>query len=158
MSDISWPTPFGYTIFCDDIRYEIDGKQSFIGIYASEMIFSIPFPATLPKLGLSVKYYEKFGESTEPVHLEIYLPGDSDDNPTVRSEFDYKQMRSMPQTKAEDGIDSRIGAVMNAVLSPVHFTQEGYIKVRARRGDDIIRLGSLKVVNRSIPPDTNSTT
>jgi len=42
------------TLFCDDIRYETEGKLSFIGVYSGGL-FVPAFPVTLPKLCLSVK-------------------------------------------------------------------------------------------------------
>ena len=45
---------FGLTIFCDDIRSEIDGKISLIGCYTGRMMIGGEFPVILPKLGLSI--------------------------------------------------------------------------------------------------------
>ena len=41
--------PFLSTTFCDDIRQEVGGKQSFIGVYNTVM-YVPTFPVTLPKL------------------------------------------------------------------------------------------------------------
>lgn len=43
-----------HTIFCDDIRHEINGKVSYIGVY-SESLLAPVFPITLPKLCISLK-------------------------------------------------------------------------------------------------------
>jgi hypothetical protein len=41
------------TIFCDDIRHELGGKLSYIGVYSGRLI--VPdFPVTLPKLCVAV--------------------------------------------------------------------------------------------------------
>ena len=41
------------TIFCDDIRHEVGGKFSYIGVYSGQM-FVPSFPITLPKLCLAM--------------------------------------------------------------------------------------------------------
>lgn len=40
---------FAYATYCDDVRYELNGKTSLIGVYADTM-FIPAFPAHLPKL------------------------------------------------------------------------------------------------------------
>jgi hypothetical protein len=156
MSEISWPTPYGYTIFCDDIRFEQENKITLVGIYAGEMIFSSPFPVMIPKLGLSVRYFEKPGESSEPVLMEVYFPGDNDDTPTMKAEIPYKEMRERSLTPIE-GMDTRLGTGMNTVISPVPLKQEGYIKVRIRRGSDVIRVGSLRITSRAKKTESSET-
>jgi hypothetical protein len=42
------------TIFCDDVRYEINGKVSYIGVYSAVLFVNV-FPAILPKLCLAIK-------------------------------------------------------------------------------------------------------
>lgn len=42
------------TLFCDDIRHEMGGKLSYIGVYSGGL-FVPSFPFTLPKLCLSVR-------------------------------------------------------------------------------------------------------
>ena len=39
-----------YCLFCDDIRREVGGKTSLIGIYHGDIIFNSPKPALYPKL------------------------------------------------------------------------------------------------------------
>jgi len=41
------------TVFCDDIRQEIGGKLSYIGVYSGNMLVPA-FPAVLPKLCLAL--------------------------------------------------------------------------------------------------------
>jgi hypothetical protein len=40
------------TLFCDDIRHEVGGKLSYIGVYSGGL-FVRAFPVTLPKLCLA---------------------------------------------------------------------------------------------------------
>lgn len=145
MTEIGWPTPYGYTIFCDDIRNEIDGKVTLVGIYAADMIFNVPLPVIVPKLGIVINYFERRGESVDPIRLEIYLPGDEVGKPTITSDIPREHFRNIPELNDPDAEDVRISAVFNMVLSPVNILKKGRIRVRAVRGEDIIKLGSLRI-------------
>ena len=145
------PTPYGYTLFCDDIRQEVSGQVTLVGVYGADLITSAPFPATLPKLGLRITYLEKPGESTEPVEIRIYLPGNADGEPAHRLPLpaDFRSMASAPHPSLSDPF--LIAAVLHAEISPLLLQQEGEIKVRIHRGDrGEIRLGALRVHTRQV--------
>src|SRR5262245_47170442 len=68
----------GYTIFCDDIRQEVAGKTSYIGVYQDSLITNAPFPMALPKFGISITIFDsplkskKFAE----IPFKVFLPGE----------------------------------------------------------------------------------
>jgi len=68
-------TPFGYTVFCDDIRNEIGGKTTLVGVYAGDLVLQSPLPASIPRLGVSLVYVERPGESDLPLSIRVYMPG-----------------------------------------------------------------------------------
>lgn len=56
--------PFGTTTFCDDIRQEVGGKLTFVGVYTEDMVVvTDELPAMLP---------------TFATHTRIMIPGDMD--------------------------------------------------------------------------------
>ena len=138
--------PFGLTIFCDDVRQEVGGKMSLIGVYGADIQFSVPFPLTVPKLSL-VAYYniDARDPNRDDVELVVLFPGDPEDGPTVRSVFPIAQMIEdviRPEWLEADGL-YRLSAVMT--FSPLMLKQPGEIRVRAMRSGDVIKLGSLVV-------------
>lgn len=44
------PDPYGMAFFCEDIRQEIEGKTSYMGIFGANITLRGERPATLPKL------------------------------------------------------------------------------------------------------------
>ncbi len=150
---IRWPSPYGYTLFCDDLRREEGGKITLVGLYGAEMIIFGSFPVGLPKLALVVTFVERPGESDEPLELVIYFPGDPDDAPTHR--FPIKPdildgfRKQSPEPDAEDPI---LTLRLDVLLSPALIKQEGHMKVRIIRGNTEIRMGALRV--RAQPPAT----
>lgn len=146
MKSIAQKSPFGDTIFCDDIRYEVGGKVSYIGTYRGSLIIYDPFPVTLPKFGFAIRYSERPGESEEDVTLGIYMPGDDDDAPSIKIELPIDELRSTPRDPKQ--MESEEDLILTAVfhmVTGINIKEEGRIKVRAYRGDLEVRLGTLFV-------------
>jgi len=151
MKIVSKETPSGETIFCDDIRMEVGNKTSYIGIYSGSINLDKPPPTQLAKFALAIYYSERPGESTDPVRLAIFLPGDTNDAPTVNAELPVEQMRSRPAPSMMEFDDPAITVMMHVVIAPLRINEEGLIKVRAYRGDLEIKLGAIHVLSK--PPE-----
>lgn len=144
MKEIDWPAPCGYTVFCDDIRQEEGGKSSYMGVYRGILFTNTDFPATFPKFGFGVVYTELASEPIPPLTLMIYLPGDADDAPTFSIDIpDIASTNLKPNRHASD--NPRYLMNMPIVAGPLTFNKAGKIKVRMKRGDEVVRLGSLTV-------------
>ena len=155
-------TPYGYTIFCDDVRQETGNKISHMGVYRGQLILNTPPPASLPKFLLVIYYFERPGESTEPVYLHVYLPGDAEDEPMFNQELPLDNARLKPPEPETPDSDPLIAVISQIMIAPLELKSEGRIRVRAYRGDLEVRLGTLAVVFGqtvdSIPIETPPTT
>lgn len=149
-------SPYGHTIFCDDIRVENSGKLIFIGVYSGVMFLRPAFPVSLSKIAMQVNYFEKPNESNEPVELRIFLPDSPETEPHVRTRIPIEEIRSMPVPEPIPDSEHFLGVVAHIDISPLLLTKEGLIRVRAYRGDLEVRLGSLRV--QSAPQDTPAST
>jgi hypothetical protein len=152
MTPVEWPSPYGYSLFCDDLRREEGGKITLVGLYGSEMIVHGSVPTALPKLALVVTYSERLGESDDPLELLVYFPGDSDDAPTHRLPLAADLVEGFRKRRVSELEldDPRLIMRLDAVFSPILIKQEGHIKVLMIRGDTEIRLGALRI--RTQPP------
>ena len=163
-------TPYGWVTFCDDIRQEIGGKVTAVGIYNSYLYYRETPPLHIPKLAMRISYLEEEGESTEPVSVKvIVLQGDEQqiiieevlipDRKNVAEVFDgaRKQMETMGIKKDPD---SRIAlqALKHFEISPFPIFGPCKVVVRAYRGDEEIRLGALSILPGPdvVPPPTPS--
>ena len=84
MTEIEWPQIFGYTVFCEDVREELAGRKSYMGIFQGGLGLLTPPPATLMKLMVVVHYFEHVDVPILPLELRIAMPDDSDDEPSIR--------------------------------------------------------------------------
>jgi hypothetical protein len=146
------PNAWGFSLFCDDIRAEVGGKISVMGIYQADMIFPQDPPVALAKFAILVKYYETPGIFTDDVVLKVYFPGDEKDTPTVTFPVPRQSMQmGEPQHEMEEGQERVFNLTMPIVIAPFQVTKCGFLKVRASCGDVVTNLGSLML--RKIRPD-----
>jgi hypothetical protein len=168
------PEVYGYTIFCDDIRYERDGKINYIGCYGGTYFVHAPFPFTFPKLCFAISLLQR-RESFDPnIEFRIFFPGDPDDTPSfaismretaegIVAEQAAKQVEGLPAS------DQRVIAIHGRfAAAPAVIKEPGTIKVRAMRKGELIRLGGIRIVSHPgqagqsdkspSAPDTNPAT
>jgi len=142
-------TPSGYTTFCDDVRQEASGKLIFVGVYTSEMIIHGQPPQLLPSFVAFVNYLEKPTDEVTPITLKLFLPGQVEE--VFRVELPIRGGATDPQYLAQSDEDINVRVMVPIRLVPLVITQEGFIKVRAYKKDDEIRLGALRVRFQSEP-------
>lgn len=147
MTSFGPPDTFGKVTFCDDIRQEIDGKITLVGCYGADIVVNSTFPVVIPKLGIFVQFWDLLESPREPMRLEILFPGDPDEKPSVVVELPVVETPLVENPEVPNDEDSRRGIGMNMVMSPVAMQSIGRIRVQIKKGDDIYRIGRIKVVN-----------
>jgi hypothetical protein len=152
MITLDSPDVFGHCIFCDDIRVENTGKFIYIGVYPAAMrVHGGAFPLVLPKLGIGITYSQRPEKFLKPIKFVMFLPGDADDKPSVESELPEEAVKDAvanAEKLKSMAIDSKnLFATIHANFNFAHLpiAKPGILKVRAVRGDQMIRLGSLLI-------------
>jgi hypothetical protein len=137
--------PYGTTIFCDDIRDEVTGKKTYVGIYPHDMVIPGPFPSLIPQFALAVTYLEPLDMEICPVTVKVYVPSEDGlgqlaaeiEIPLDRVDANYsKDMDPLAQYRA---------ILMGFKISPFLIVGEGYVKVRAYVKQEEIRMGSMRI-------------
>lgn len=150
MTIVKPSSPSGYTIFCDDIRSEDNGKLLFIGTYLSDMTVGGTLPILLPSFCMMVRYWERPTDPEEPVEIRVFSPGVVD--PIFKMPLDISKFRgaALPTTTDPDSDPLHV-ALLPIRLSPFPIEAAGHIKVRAYRGDQEVRLGALAIRVAPLP-------
>lgn len=147
---------YGYTVFCDDIRFELDGKLSFIGVYVNDLIVNGPFPMHIPKFALGISYFEEKDVFVDDIIIRVFISEQADDDgeKIIEQIFFRKDMLPLPdQSMKGHKIFSPIIIVGFVLPYP------GFLKVRAFCGSTVTPIGSLPVKQGSIvsiPVQSNS--
>ena len=152
---------YGYSVFCDDVRQEVNAKQSFMGVYPNAMSIHGTFPASIPKLCISIYFCELQALAEKRdwiIPIAVFGPGESFDNPALKGELpapDENYINSLKNFPKYANADE-LYAVANINISfiPLLIKEPGWLKVRARYNDRIIRLGSIRVDPGPIPQPT----
>jgi len=148
MARIPRQSPSGYVVFCDEIRTEITGKHIFIGVYSGEMnLFYSALPVAIQQLAMSVSYFEEIGPHLRISSVEAYFPGDKDDEPRLKFDVPKQQIEQSraPLPDSEEDIDLLKGVMVQMNVKNMPISESGRIKVIARIGDDVLRLGSMYI-------------
>jgi len=117
------------TIFCDDIRHEVGGKISFIGVY-SEALLVPSFPITLPKLCLSIKIITP----AERPFLKVAIRILKDDEVMAEAALDDAMLAKIVEDAGEvpkDQQQNRVQALQSImVFSPFQLDRPCLLRVR----------------------------
>jgi hypothetical protein len=151
------PSPYGFTVFCDDIRQEDSGKRTFVGTYAGTMIINATaLPAAIPTFGFAVTFMEPeelVRKREFPIPIHIYLPGDTEEAPSIRGELAPNLEAALPLLDAIDMTPAlpdmgprMLRADLVISVTPLVIREAGWIRIRAPYKEETIRLGTLKVI------------
>lgn len=139
--------PTGNVTFCDDVRFEQNGKVSIIGIYGRDLLLFGEPPLTLLQLWFETIYAMAPSDVEFDAAL-VLLKRDDDGKITelYRDEFNVPAtpLDMFPTTGQKDGVQfaemRRYARVIN-----VTFEKPCTLMVRIFKDDDEIRLGTLRV-------------
>ncbi|WP_156367366.1 hypothetical protein [Novosphingobium sp. KN65.2] len=141
------PLPNGNAIFCDDIREEVTGKRTLVGVYNSEIILSANYPSRIPLLCVEVHF--RIDPDTPEQPLGIKITQDTNGESKVVAEVEMAWPGLPVDTKFPDLHDEngRNSVQMVAVLRLHDVLVHGPCGLRAKAffdGDEY-RLGFLGV-------------
>jgi hypothetical protein len=142
---------WGFSLFCDDIRVEVGGKLSVMGIYQSDMIFpaDVSFPLTVPKFCILIKYFELLDAFSDDLEFRVFLPGDPADIPSTSTLISRSALPKPEHPKNFEPDQEKIfTATVPIVFGPFPIKQEGFLKVRVQCGGVTTNLGSLMIRNQ----------
>ena len=142
---------WGFTQFADDLRNEVGGKVSVMGIYLNDLIVNGPAPVMLPKLVILVHYYENINTIDSDLVFKVSFPGVPNDDALPILEQTYKRT-DLPKLdpaqeaalRADEGDEPFYYLRVPFILAPFPILAEGQIKVRCHYDDgSVLKLGRL---------------
>lgn len=130
------------TVFCDDIRHELGGKLSYIGVY-SGMLFVPTFPATLSKLCLAMNVLTPAERPFAKLTVRLL----KDEDVLVEGTLDDAQLSAAVDLPADDAIaKDRILALQSIIVfSPFILEGPCTLRVRAETEEGELRGPGLRV-------------
>lgn len=147
--------PFGSTIFCDDIREEVSGKSTYVGVYQGNLFIDLQGQmALLPKLALVMTLSDPTKKHFKTLEISLFNTDQTlDDEPMVHNVVTPEHIAPPTPSHDLDKIPgSRNQYIFKSVISPFPIPKYGIVIVRAKWDDHDIHLGSLKISPTSEVP------
>ncbi|WP_342728380.1 hypothetical protein AAFG07_17660 [Bradyrhizobium sp. B097] len=155
MTDQSREKAWGFAIFCDDVRPEVGGKLSLMGLYQADMFFpaSISLPIILPKFFAVINYYEIHHSIEEDMIFRITYGTEGAalaELPISRKEIQANQIAATAAPEDAEDQERIFNIRLPIPLIPFTLSKMGRLRVRAHYSDGkVLRLGSMAI--RQIP-------
>lgn len=139
--------PGGYTVFCDDIRHEITGKTTLVGVYNGQLIVSGSLPVTLPQICAAITLRLLPPEERVKPIIKIFRSDQEDPLFVCEADIEPVEPQLIPERPPHLEPDAvtfmQIG--VTALMQGLVINEPCALKVRAFIGDDEVRLGSLQI-------------
>lgn len=133
-------TRFAYSMFCDDIRNEVNSKISMMGIIGS-LMYVQDFPVTLPKLCVVVTASTPNGQPFRALTFR----GTMDGNVLFDLSMDEPQLEQLRQTTVLIDDPKGFEAKAIVVLSPLHLPAPTKIQVTVVADGEEVECGGMQI-------------
>ena len=138
---------FAYSFICDDIRRELGGKRTYVGVYGDRFTVK-SFPKMVSKLCIGTRMFFSSQEEFNSLQTRIEFNEFNEIIP-----FDHEEVENMKEkiqnNNGEDGWPSRRTEILAEVsISPFEFSEPGTLKIFVETDIDSIRSGILKIQKR----------
>jgi hypothetical protein len=146
---------WGFALFADDVRAELGGKISLMGLYQADMVFpgNFPLPAIIPKLVIQIMYYEIVGSIEGDFSFKVTFGPDSQqvaEVPVSRADMAPAAMAVSNEPDSVEEKERIFHMRLPLILSPFPIQEMGRLRVRAHYADGaILKMGSIAL--RQIP-------
>lgn len=128
---------FAHAIFCDDIRQELGGKFTFVGVYGAKLLVPA-FPGVLPKLCVVVNMATPSDHPFKDLKFRV-LRGD-----TVMAEGTFDNIAATGEL-FEGNHEQVMRVVTHAIFSPFKVDGPELVRVQILTEDGEIPAGSLQI-------------
>ncbi|MFD3301947.1 DUF6941 family protein [Aquipseudomonas alcaligenes] len=132
-------------IYCDDIRYEIGGKVTYVGTYGDAM-FLKEFPATIPKLWISIRVVTPSQEPFKEIRVAVF----QDDCLIAETTASPDPTQPLPTPTSEEVIHAQTGTFVYCI-SPLVLEHECIIRVRVFEDDTEVIRGNALHIKQATP-------
>lgn len=137
---------FAHATYCDDVRHEIGGKTTFIGIY-NGVLGSIEFPCLLPKLCMIVQLVTPIERDFKHVTITGTFAGQVIFNMDLPEE-EIKKVRA---SGAENEDDKYASLQLMAIMSPFQVPAPGKLSLKVIADGEPIHCSGLKMEVGDLP-------
>lgn len=136
-----------HSLYCDDVRMEVGGKMTFVGVYQSQLIVQQAGPVGLPKLCIVATAQTPKSEPFEKLSFKLF----KDDEVIQTIDVPSDGLVGVNGTADEDpnGAFHIFGAVI--ALQPFNIDKSCVLRVRAETEAEVLEASALRVTLQPPP-------
>ena len=139
------------TVFCDDIRQEVGGKSSLIGVYNGVM-YVPQFPVTIPKLWMMATLVLPRDESPKSIKIRVAKKSEPIADLDATSEYlEQLANASPPVVDLPTGTEPVLASHAQVCFTPLVIEEPCVLRVSAMTGKDEIRGLGLQIQQMPAP-------
>ena len=132
---------YAHAFFCDDVRNEIGGKTSFIGVYSDKMLAS-SLPGTVPKLCVVISLHTAIDQRFESISIRGEFRGQD----VFKMDLEKDQLQAMAAHVPEPSPDTKAFFIqLMAILSPLQIEGPGKIRLHVVADGEELHCGGLVI-------------
>jgi hypothetical protein len=142
-----WRLPHGFTIFSDDIRQEVGGKVTLVGVY-NGVLLTNAFPLMLPKFCFSTRYREPIMDKrADTIEFKMFIDDNDGEKVLFHNNIVVSDLNPNIVSDKNQELDATTfwELVVNGAISPLLIGGPSKIRMRAYRDEKEHRLGALIV-------------
>lgn len=135
--------PYGMAIYCDDIRQEVGGKTTLVGIYGADMIVQGDKPVQIPMLAIALHIF-----IPSDFHYETAKVVVSEKEGDVVTPIFEMEVPTGPFSNGESDKDFMIKTTFS--MSPFFAKPNSQIRTRAYLDELEVKMGGLKIIGADV--------
>jgi hypothetical protein len=140
--------PSGHVTFCDDIRNEVSGKMTLVGVYQGQLMVNGDLPAIIPQICALITL--RIASPSKPLRPIIKIFRSDQGEPLFSFEPEIpaspNEHSIAPMSDADPDRINFLQIGITAQIQGFAISEPCALKVRAFIGDDEIRLGTLQIL------------
>jgi hypothetical protein len=144
------PEPFGISLFCDDIRDEINGKKTYVGVHDRILKIGSPKPARLPRLCIVSHIIVPSDFEFHALRHDLVLKRAGSEEVLGSSLHEAPPRTAAPAHAFK--------AIIELEISPLEVTEDCSLWVRAAFDETVMILGNLSIRFAEEPADSETST
>ena len=132
---------YAHAIFCDDIRQEVSGKTTMVGIYTGQLVAS-EIPCVLPKICIALSLVTPIGRNFE----EIIVTGNFNDVEIFKMGLSKHQIEEIMAQAPDMAVPTSFFTVqLMAILSPFQVEKAGKLILSVLADGEKLECGGLEI-------------